>query len=86
MKVARVLSSSAVAVTGGEDIGVRVGETLRIADPVHDPETGEIIGSYPDLKVVVSEVFPRFCVAETGRGPRRPTVTINIGDEVSRVT
>lgn len=87
MSVARVLDAHTVVVTGGTDIGVTAGEVLQIREDIIDPETGEKIGVYPDLKVRVTDVHPRFCVAETfcqPQGRNDVTITINIGDAVQR--
>ena len=86
MRVALVLDQFSLAVTGGAAAGISVGDELRVSDEVVDPETGAVIGSYPNLRVVVTEVFPRFCVAETLTQPCvKPVVTINVGDSVKRV-
>lgn len=86
MAVARVLDSHTVVVTGGAAAGITVGDELRICEDIIDPQTGDKIGTYPDLPVRVTEVHSKFCVAETFRRVkgRSATVTINIGDSVQR--
>ena len=87
MRVAKVIDSYTLAITGGADVWVEVGEWLIVAENIIDPETGESLGTYPNLKVLVSHVFPRFCVAETTVDDRRnryKTLVVNVGDEVRR--
>lgn len=88
MQVARVLDRYTVAVNGGAEAGIAVGDELRIAENIVDPETGEVIGVYPDMRVRVTEVFPRFCVAQTFRITvgDDAVVTVNIGDSVEAAT
>lgn len=86
MKVAAVVDHHTVAINRGAEAGLRGGDILCVASDVVDPETGHVIGSYPNLRVKVTEVYPRFCVAETYRlahGDDR-IVTVNIGDDVER--
>lgn len=66
-KVAEVLDSSRLAVTVGDINGVEEGNRVtvwRIVE-INDPDTGDILGSVrlDKLSLVVSEVFPKFCVA-----------------------
>jgi hypothetical protein len=89
VKVAQVIDCYTVAITKdqGSDIGVYENEVYAIGNEVIDPETGDSLGVYPRLHVVVTEVHPRFFVAETYRRvhPRlgeRQEVAVNIGDEV----
>ena len=58
------------------------GDLLCITSDVIDPETGDVIGQYPNLRLKVTEVYPRFCVAETYRLVRgddnNRVVTVNL--------
>ena len=85
MKVAAVLDRHTVAINSGADAGVMTGDLLCITSDVIDPETGDVIGSYPNLRLKVTEVYPRFCVAETYRlalPGERVAVVVNVGDDV----
>ena len=79
-KVARVLNSREVALNVGASEGVREGMQFDILAPeqhyIKDPDTQEVIGSVnrPKVRVLVSVVEDRFCVAHTFRHKR-----VNIG-------
>lgn len=87
MKVAAVLDCHTVAINRGSEAGVTAGDLLCITSDVIDPETGDVIGQYPNLRLKVTEVYPRFCVAETyrlvGRGSNERYVVVNVGDDVA---
>ena len=79
-KVARILNSREVALNVGANEGVREGMQFDILSPelhdIKDPDTQEVIGSVnrPKIRVLVSVVEDRFCVAHTFRHKR-----VNIG-------
>lgn len=90
VRVAKVLDSYTVALTAGENHGVLPGMVYVItSDQIVDPETKEILGRVPKVRVRVTEVFPRFCIAETYRlipansklcWGTTPGIVVNIGD------
>lgn len=85
MKVAAVIDAHTVAINAGTTAGVMAGDFLCITSDVIDPETGDVIGSYPNLRLKVTEVYPRFCVAETYHLVDRAnnhTAVVNVGDDV----
>lgn len=84
MKVAAVIDSRTMAINAGANHGVKVGNMLTVANAIKDPSTGYVIGHYPNLKVVVTEVFPKFCVVRTAvqKWPSHESIVVNIGDEV----
>ena len=96
MKVAKILDSYRVAVTKTDGPYLGTGDILVIGnEDVVDPETGEIIGKLPTVRVKVVDVYDKFVVAETyrlvqpfsGSGlifEKNPAtvVTVNVGDEV----
>lgn len=66
MKVAKILGPFSLALNEGAAHGVKMGTIYAIhSEDVIDPETGANLGRYPKLKVKVTEVYERFCVAET---------------------
>jgi hypothetical protein len=68
MKVAKILDQHTVAITAGEADGMEKGTILGICGvEIEDPETKEVIGKLPTVRVKVTEVHPKFCVAETYR-------------------
>lgn len=79
-KVARVLNSREVALNVGASEGVREGMQFDILAPeqdeIKDPDTQEVIGSLnrPKVRILVSVVEERFCVAHTFRHKR-----VNVG-------
>lgn len=95
MKVAKVIDCYTVAINAGEADGIENGAILEIlSDPVIDPEDGAILGLHAKLRVKVTEVFERYCIAETykltvptfwelltGTIPRDQLVSVNVGDE-----
>lgn len=87
MKVAKIIDKYRLAIST-PDYKPLHGEILLIGqEKVHDPDTGAFLGSLEVLRAKVSEVHPKFVVAETYRliSPievGNPAVVINIGDEV----
>lgn len=83
-QVAKILDCYSVALNRGSEHGVTAGEIYTIASTdVIDPETGENLGRYSKLRVKVTDVYPKFCVAETYRIPMSGEdreFTVNIGD------
>lgn len=79
-KVARVLNSREVALNVGASEGVCEGMQFDILAPeqdeIKDPDTQEVIGSVnrPKVRILVSVVEERFCVAHTFRHKR-----VNVG-------
>ncbi len=87
-KVAAILDCYTVAINRGEEQGVRSDMCYALGREVIDPETGESLGVCPHLYVKVTDVYPKFCVAETYKrvSPlERPEVTVNIGDDAQWV-
>lgn len=79
MKILAVITDREVAVSGGADAGVTVGDTLLIiGSPVSitDPETEEVLGEIVRTKAVVRvyDVKERFALARTFRNRR-----VNVG-------
>lgn len=65
-KVAALIDIYTVAINRGQGSGVGIGTTICIGSrPIIDPETGEDLGVYEKLRLNVTEVHERFCVAET---------------------
>ncbi|WPH57697.1 hypothetical protein [Mycobacterium phage WXIN] len=84
-KVAALLDSYTVAVNRGRGSGVGVGTILCIGSrSIIDPETGADLGPYEKLRVNVTEVHERFCVAETYRltWTKESQVEVSVGDPV----
>lgn len=81
MKVAKIIDRYTVAIAT-YDTTVKPGAILGIAeDDIIDPENGENLGGHTKLRVKVTEVHERYCIAETYRlTAERQKVTINIGD------
>lgn len=79
-KVARVLNSREVVINRGADDGVVKGTIFEVLDAdgsdISDPDTGEVIGSVhrPKVRVRVTEVQPKLCLAGTFRVRR-----VNVG-------
>lgn len=68
MKVAKILDEYRAAITRTGGPPLYHGDILVIgSDDVVDPETGEVIGKLPAVRVKVSEVYDKFVVAETYR-------------------
>lgn len=88
MKVAKILDCYTVAITKTDGPLLGLGDILSIGtEPVIDPETGECIGHYPQLRVRVIQVYTKFVIAETyrlitQRDTDRKKVTVNVGDDV----
>lgn len=86
MKVAAIIDCYTVAVTRKDGPYLGLGDILAIGGhEVIDPETRELLGVLPALKVKVTECYEKFVVAETYRLAGRdqnPEVTVNIGDDV----
>ena len=89
MKVAKLIDAYTVAITGGEEAGIDVGDVLAVAREVIDPDTGESLGWYDRVRLEVTEAHPRFCVAQTfdvfDRYAPRAVVSVDIGDDVRLV-
>jgi hypothetical protein len=71
-KVAEVVDRYTLLINRGEEQGVRVGMifvVMGLGGEVKDPDTGDPLGPKPfeKLRVKVSEVYPKFSVAETYR-------------------
>ncbi|WP_141120206.1 hypothetical protein [Mycobacterium malmoense] len=71
-KVAEIIDRHTLIINRGEDHGVTSGMIFRVmgmGGDVIDPETGDSLGPKPfeKLRVKVTEVYPKFCVAETYR-------------------
>lgn len=88
-RVAAIIDCYHIAINRGSEHGVAWGNTFAINwKTVIDPETGEDLGQIPGLRVKVSEIYPKFCVAETfSDGQIVPILSrpkefeVNIGDE-----
>lgn len=81
LKVARVINDRELAITGGSDAGVQVGDVLMVlGKPVQilDPGSQEPLGEVATSKAVVRvyEVQERFCLARTFRQKR-----VNVGGD-----
>lgn len=69
-KVAKIITTSVLAINRGSDHGVKRGMTFRILDPateeIIDPDSGEPIGPIKRTKVRVwvTEVESNVCLAE----------------------
>jgi hypothetical protein len=79
MKVVKLINDREVAVSGGSEAGVEVGDTLLIlGKPVEitDPDTGETLGEIVPTKAIVQayDVQDRFALARTFRSRR-----VNVG-------
>lgn len=90
MKVAKMIDRYTVAITlaDGPLDGVSEGDILVIgSEELKDPENGEVLGRLPRVRVKVTEVHPRFALAQTYiLGPKPPpggATVVNVGDEVS---
>jgi len=70
-KVAQILNRRELVITAGSDQGVEPGMKFAVLNPkgaeIHDPETGEVLGSVEVPKVLVEAVRiqPRLSVART---------------------
>jgi len=70
-KVARILNSREIAITAGEEQGVKIGMYFNVMDPngedITDPDTGEILGSIerPKVRIKVTQVHEKLSVAST---------------------
>ncbi len=79
MKVVKVITDREVAVSGGAEAGIAIGDTLLILGPpiqIKDPDNDEILGEVVTNKAVVRvyDVKDRFALARTFR-----TRTVNLG-------
>lgn len=67
VKVARVLSNSELALSGGSDLGIEQGDVVLVRKTVQikDPDNGEVLGTVDQtrMRLSVSEVQDRFCLA-----------------------
>lgn len=84
-QVAKVLDRYSLVLNRGGNHGIMAGDIFTIGSgDIIDPETGETLGQYGKLRVKVTDVHPKFCVAETYRilmpDDRESQVVINIGD------
>ena len=72
-KVARILTSRQLAFNIGREQGVTVGMKFDVLDPkgddIHDPDTGDVLGSLyrPKVRVEIVHVEERLSVAQTFR-------------------
>jgi hypothetical protein len=70
-KIAKVLNSREIALNVGSVHGVKVGMLFDVLHPegfeIHDPDTGEILGSVasPKVRVRIARVQERLSVAST---------------------
>jgi hypothetical protein len=81
MKVVRVITDREVAVSGGAEAGLEVGDTLLILGdpvPITDPDTNEVLGEVVPNKAIVRvyDVKDRFALARTFRSR-----TVNVGGQ-----
>lgn len=81
IKVVRVISDREIAVSGGAEAGLDVGDVLLVLSeptPITDPDTGEVLGEVVSNKAVlrVYDVKERFALARTFR-----TRTVNMGGQ-----
>ena len=80
IRVVDILTDRELALSGGAEQGLEVGDVLRILPgkprAVVDPETGDVLGEIVQTKAVVRvyEVQDRFCLARTFR-----TRQVNVG-------
>lgn len=79
MKVVRVMSDREIAVSGGAEAGLKVGDVLLVLSqptPITDPDTNELLGEVVTNKAVVRvyDVKERFALARTFR-----TRSVNLG-------
>jgi hypothetical protein len=79
MKVVRVMTDREVAVSGGAEAGLEIGDTLLILGdpmPITDPESDEVLGEVVPNKAIVQvyDVKERFALARTFRSR-----TVNVG-------
>lgn len=93
VKVAKLLDQFSVVLNIGLNQlpnPVKVGDIFTIvSEDVIDPQTGENLGPYPKLRVKVTEVYDRFCVAETYRlaiSPYEAIIRIDVGAEAQPFT
>ncbi|MBC9719517.1 hypothetical protein H9Y04_44165 [Streptomyces sp. TRM66268-LWL] len=72
-RIIKIVNEREVLINLGAADGVRKGMVFSVRSPepddVHDPETGELLGTFspPKTYVKVTEVHDRFCVAATYR-------------------
>ena len=82
-KVAAVLSTREVALSAGEDAGVKEGDiaTLYKTIDVTHPDTGELLGSVRRSRVrfVVTEVEPRMSIGRALGSVERPDTLLTFG-------
>lgn len=68
VKVARVLSNAEIALSGGADWGIEVGDRVRVMQTIqiHDPDTREVLGEVERTRLTldVVNVEERFSVAK----------------------
>lgn len=79
MKVVKLITDREVAISGGAQEGIEVGDTLLIlGHPVEiaDPDTGDVLGEIVPTKAIVRayDVQDRFALARTFRSRR-----VNVG-------
>lgn len=84
-QVAKVLDRYSLVLNQGSEHSVMAGDIYTIGSgDIIDPETGDNLGQYGKMRVKVTEVYPKFCVAETYRilmsDDRDTKVAINVGD------
>lgn len=84
-QVAQLLDQFSLALNRGSENGVMAGDIYTIGSKdIIDPETGEHLGRYGKLRVKVTDVYPKFCVAETYRiltsDERESKVEVEVGD------
>lgn len=71
MKIARIISTTAVVINAGTKQGIKKGDILTIMDPagtpIEDPDTKQKIGMLESIKanVVATKVFDNMTIAES---------------------
>lgn len=86
MKVAKILDQTRVVVTT-EAYELHPGDVLIVnSEKITDPTSGESLGQLPTLRAKVTEVFPKFVVAETypliPTEPTKKSTGVSVGDSV----
>lgn len=86
MKVAKVIDCYRLAITKRDGPFLGLGDILVVGtEDIIDPETGEVIGHWPGLRVKVIDVYDHFVVAETYRlltDTKQVVVQVQVGDSV----
>lgn len=85
IRVATFLDEYRVALNKGSNDGIKSGTFVTVRSEILDPDTGEFLGSLHKGNLVVTEVYPKFSIAETygkTRDPKEKWITICVGDIV----